>query len=150
MSTQFGMRIWRNLSWCYSANELAVWRGGRLRSTTQRRRKMFLLRRFVSIATLFFVALLFTNPALHAQLSTLATITGIVTDPSGAVVAGASVTFTDDATKVEIKTESNGSGSYVSPGLTVSTYSVTIAKAGFKTRSEEHTSELQSLRHLVC
>src|ERR1035441_1549004 len=88
MPTQFGIRIWRNLG----------------------RRTMFLLRRFVSIATLFFVALFCTSFALHAQLSTRATITGIVTDPSGAVVAGASVTFTDDATKVEIKTESNGSG----------------------------------------
>src|ERR1039457_1743016 len=101
MPTQFGMRIWRDLCWCYSANELAALRGGRVRSTTQGRRKMFLLRRFVSMVTIFCVALLFTNPALYAQLSTRGTITGTVTDPTGAVVQGAAVKITDEATKVQ-------------------------------------------------
>ena len=94
---------------------------------------MFPLRRLVSMATLLLMALFFTNPALYAQLSTRGTITGTVTDASGALVEGAAVTITDDATKVATVTKSNGDGSYVSPGLTASTYSVTIVKAGFKT-----------------
>jgi hypothetical protein len=61
---------------------------------------MFLLRRFVSMATIFCVALVFTSVGLHAQLSTRGTITGTVTDPTGAVVQGAKVTITDEATKV--------------------------------------------------
>ena len=42
------------------------------------------------------------------------------------------MTITDDSTKVSVKTQSNGSGSYVAPDLNVATYSVTIAKSGFK------------------
>jgi hypothetical protein len=80
----------------------------------------------------FLLALLAAPMPLAAQLSTRATITGTVTDPSGAVVPGATVKFTDEATKVAIETQSNGDGSYVSPGLTVSSYTVTIAKPGFK------------------
>lgn len=91
-----------------------------------------MLQRFVSTARLFFVALLFASPTLYAQLSTRATITGTVTDSSGAVVPGATVTITNDATKVAVETQSNNDGSYVTPGLGIATYSVTIAKAGFK------------------
>jgi hypothetical protein len=80
----------------------------------------------------FLLALLAAPMPLAAQLSTRATITGTVTDPSGAVVPGATAKFTDEATKVAIETQSNGDGSYVSPGLTVSSYTVTIAKPGFK------------------
>jgi len=47
-------------------------------------------------------------------------------------VPGANVTITDDLTKVAIKTQTNGSGVFVAPDLNVSTYTVTIAKAGFK------------------
>ena len=70
---------------------------------------------------------------LTAQLSTRATITGTVSDSTGAVVPDATVTFTDEGTKVAIKTESNKDGSYNSPGLAVSTYTVSISKTGFKT-----------------
>src|ERR1017187_10530385 len=91
-----------------------------------------MLRRFGWMAWLFVLALGFTSVALQAQLSSLGTITGTVTDPTGAVVQGAAVKITDEATKVQTVTQSNGSGSYVSPGLTVGTYSVAVTKAGFK------------------
>jgi len=55
-----------------------------------------------------------------------------VTDVSGAVVPGAAVTITDDSTKVAINTQTNGAGVYVASGLNVATFTVTIAKAGFK------------------
>jgi hypothetical protein len=84
------------------------------------------------MASLLFLALLAFTPTLCAQLSTRATITGTVTDTSGAVVPGANVTITDDLTKVAIKTQTNGSGVFVAPNLNVSTYTVTIAKPGFK------------------
>jgi hypothetical protein len=69
---------------------------------------------------------------LMAQLSSRANITGTVSDTTGALVDGATVTFTDEATKVSIGTVSNKDGSYESPTLTVSTYTVSISKAGFK------------------
>ena len=58
-------------------------------------------------ALAFLVVLLAGATSLHAQLSTQATITGTVTDPTGAVVSGATVTLTDDATKVSTVTKTN-------------------------------------------
>ena len=72
------------------------------------------------------------NIGAFAQLSARATITGTVTDSSGAVVPGATVTITNDATNVSLKTQSNGRGVFVAPELNVATYSITIAKKGFK------------------
>jgi hypothetical protein len=110
---------------------------------------MFMLRRFVSTAPLFVLALLFANPALIAQLSTQATINGTVTDPGGAVVPGASVTITNNATKVATVTQTNSSGSYLIPNLNVGTYSVSISKAGFKaytvTDIELHPTETSTV-----
>jgi hypothetical protein len=58
-------------------------------------------------------------------------INGSVTDPSGAVVAGANVKATDDATGVvhEATTTSDGQFSFQDLGL--GTYTVTVASAGF-------------------
>ena len=72
------------------------------------------------------------NICAFAQLSTTSTITGTVTDSSGALVPAATITITNDATKVSLQTHSNGRGVFVAPDLNVATYSVTIAKAGFK------------------
>ena len=93
---------------------------------------MFMLRRLVSTTRLLALVLLCAGSMLHAQLSTRATITGTVTDATGAVVQGAQVTITEDSTKVAVQTQSNKDGSYNAPGLGVGTYSVTITKAGFK------------------
>ncbi len=93
---------------------------------------MSMLRRITMMASLCFLALLVFTPTLSAQLSTRATITGTVTDASGAVVPGAAVTITDNATKVSTKTETNSVGVFVAPNLDVAVYSVTFAKSGFK------------------
>jgi hypothetical protein len=66
-----------------------------------------------------------------AQLSTTATITGVVTDKSGAVVPDATITIKNLETGVSSTTTSNASGSYVLPGLNVGSYSVSIEKSGF-------------------
>ena len=93
---------------------------------------MSMLRRFAPVASLLCLTLFVLSTALHAQISTRATITGTVTDSSGAVVPGATVTLNDIDTKVATKTTTNGDGVYVTPGLTVDNYTVTFAKAGFK------------------
>ena len=87
---------------------------------------------------LFFSAVLIACAScdpLWAQLSTTATITGTVTDGTGAVVPDATVTITDLATKAIIVRQSNNDGTFVVPGLGVSTYAVSIAKSGFQTYS---------------
>ncbi len=74
--------------------------------------------------------------AAHAQLSTTATITGTVTDSSGAVVPGATVSIKNVETSVVTSSESNNDGTFVVPGLNVGTYSVSISKDGFATYTE--------------
>ena len=59
------------------------------------------------------------------------TIVGTVTDPSGAAVAGASVTVTDPSTGVTRQENTNEQGYYVVPTLRPSTYDVTVSAAGF-------------------
>ncbi len=60
-------------------------------------------------------------------------ITGTVTDPSGALVAGVEVTATNKGTNVPAKTVSNGDGIYVIPNLFPGQYSVEFKKDGFET-----------------
>jgi hypothetical protein len=59
------------------------------------------------------------------------TVTGTVTDPSGAVVAKATVTLTDRATKVVRTAESNSAGIYRFDAVNLGSYDVTVEAAGF-------------------
>jgi len=63
------------------------------------------------------------------------TITGTVTDASGAILPGAKVTLRNVATNISAMTESNSAGIYTFPSLNPGTYDVTVEKTGFKTRS---------------
>jgi hypothetical protein len=69
---------------------------------------------------------------LWAQ-SDRATITGTVSDPSGAVVPGVSVTATNLDTGVRTASVSNDVGIYTLLNLPIGRYSVTFAKEGFHT-----------------
>jgi len=62
-----------------------------------------------------------------------ATITGTVTDSSGAIVPGVEVTATNAGTNVPAKTVSNDAGIYVIPNLFPGQYSVEFKKDGFET-----------------
>jgi len=61
------------------------------------------------------------------------TITGIVKDPSGAVVPGADITITEKNTGVVTKTVSTEAGAYRAPYIPPGAYRLTAALAGFKT-----------------
>ena len=61
------------------------------------------------------------------------TILGTVTDPSGAVLAGAKVTVKNTGTGLERSTETSADGSYSLPELPIGTYTVTITQTGFQT-----------------
>jgi len=60
-------------------------------------------------------------------------ITGLVTDSSGAAVAGASITATNNATGVAYSSTTNGSGVYVLPQLVPGPYRVLLSQQGFAT-----------------
>src|SRR5271163_4094023 len=61
------------------------------------------------------------------------TILGTVTDPSGAVVAGAKVTVKNAGTGLERSTGTSADGSYALPELPIGTYTVTVTQTGFQT-----------------
>src|SRR3989442_15976320 len=61
-----------------------------------------------------------------------------------------SVTATNIETNIKTTARSNAEGNYTIAQLKEGTYTVRAAAAGFQSRSEEHTSELQSRPHLVC
>ena len=75
------------------------------------------------------VVLLF-SPALRAVVT--ASISGTVTDPSGAPVAGASVSVTNVSTGVVTTQHTNGQGYYSFQELALGTYTVDVQLAGFK------------------
>jgi hypothetical protein len=76
-------------------------------------------------------------PPIEAQISTTATISGTVTDPSGAILPGALVAVTRENTTVQTTRQSNGSGEFVIPGLPVGSYTITVSKQGFSSFTEK-------------
>ncbi|WP_433983209.1 TonB-dependent receptor [Tunturiibacter empetritectus] len=73
----------------------------------------------------------FAGPRASAQLST-ATMFGIVTDSSGAIVPGATVTLTQTQTNFVRVTKTNDQGQYRAEFLPVGPYTVRVIAAGFK------------------
>lgn len=60
------------------------------------------------------------------------TISGTVTDPSGAAIAGATVTVTNTATQVARTVTTNNDGRYSVPELIVGSYDVRVSAPGFQ------------------
>ncbi len=67
---------------------------------------------------------------LYAQAN--AGLTGTVTDSTGAIVSGASVTITDQGTGQQNHSTTSSAGTYAVTGLTPGVYSVTVEATGFK------------------
>lgn len=60
-------------------------------------------------------------------------LTGLVTDPTGAAVPSVTVTARNTATGVVAETRSSGTGNYVIPNLSPGAYQLEATAAGFKT-----------------
>ena len=75
-------------------------------------------------------ALMLSAALLFGQ-SERGTITGTVTDSTGAAVPQAKITATEAATNVATSTRSNEAGDYTLPNLPIGTYNVRIEKEGF-------------------
>ncbi len=76
-------------------------------------------------------------PSGFAQTANTGALAGTITDPSGAVVANATVTVTNQATGETRTTVSQANGHYVLPLLPPGTYRVEITKPGFKASIQE-------------
>ena len=68
----------------------------------------------------------------------LGTVTGTITDASGAAVPNAKITIREDATGVSYDTVSNETGNFTRPALTPGTYTVSASAAGFQKSQESN------------
>src|ERR1700734_644270 len=72
-------------------------------------------------------------PVLHAQ--TTAQPSGVVTDSTGAVVPGATVTLVNEATQDARVVTTNSAGLYSFPALLPSSYTLKVTAKGFEPRN---------------
>lgn len=85
----------------------------------------------ISVAACLLVLGLSVLPLSFGQTET-ATLSGTITDPSGAVIPGAAVHLTNVETGITASTTSNASGLYVFASLRPGHYRMVVEKAGFK------------------
>jgi hypothetical protein len=93
----------------------------------------------VHVALLVVCACLLTT---FVQAQYRASIRGVVTDPTGAVIPGATVTLTDKETNRTLTAISDDSGIYNFSGLPPSHYTVTVERTGFKKNTIENYTVL--------
>lgn len=87
---------------------------------------------FCSLKWVICVAVILASVAMSAQAQTQGEITGLVTDASGSVVPGASVSVTNKATGATRKATTNSEGNYAFPSLPPGMYELMVERSGFK------------------
>lgn len=88
------------------------------------------IKRAVSLITIVFVFSIF----VHAQSNT-GVITGVISDPNGAVVPNATVTVTNQATNESRSVQTDSDGRYEVPSLPTGVYTVAVTGSGFQATS---------------
>src|SRR5215204_3395511 len=86
------------------------------------------------ILSLVFLLFQFSASISIAQTTT-STIEGVVTDPNGAVVAGATVKASGTTLATERSVTTDAAGFYRIPALPAGTYTVTVSQTGFSTNT---------------
>src|SRR5579872_4165170 len=88
----------------------------------------------------FCSSLLLAAVSAFAQVGGTGSIQGTVSDPSGAVITGASVTAANEATGVETTRRTTDAGFFVLPLLPAGDYTVTVKANGFQTLTQPHVT----------
>ncbi len=96
------------------------------------------MKRFALVAALLALA---APRAVFAQVDR-ATVSGLVKDSEGAVVAGASVTVTNLSTNIASQQTTTDTGSYLVVNLIPGQYRIDVELTGFKKRSQTVTLEV--------
>ena len=110
-------------------------------SHTTRQQTIFPAALATAIYKSFFLLALLVLTAtsvMRAQTSGTGSIEGTVTDATGALVSGASVTATNTLTGVDTVSTTTGTGHFVLSLLQPGPYSVTVKAPGFQTIKQEH------------
>lgn len=94
-------------------------------------------KRFVVVSCVLLLGLLLASFPAMAQTTTTGDIAGIVTDPSGAMVPGATITLKDLGRGETRTTTTNADGTYRFSSLIPGKYSVTVTSTGFKNATRE-------------
>src|SRR6185437_15814331 len=84
------------------------------------------------------IALMAIPAVLKAQTAGEGSITGTVTDSTGAAISNATVTATNTATNVATTRTTTGAGTYQIAPLPPGIYTVTVAAKGFKTLTQQN------------
>src|SRR5437588_8747770 len=108
---------------------------------TQLTREAGKMRRLLSFAifAVSFVLVLFFSVTGYAQTFRGA-INGSVTDPSGAVVAGASVKAANTATGIVLSTVSTSGGAFAFQDIPPGVYKITVTASGFSTSTVDNVN----------
>jgi Carboxypeptidase regulatory-like domain len=85
-----------------------------------------------AFAWLFGIAVLVSAPLAFSQTQVQGTVSGLISDSSGAVMPQVTVTITNKATGETHQATTNDSGYYVFPNLPSGTYDVSAEKQGFQ------------------
>jgi Carboxypeptidase regulatory-like domain len=97
-----------------------------------------LSRKTLSSFLLALITLMLASQLAAGQATTAtATLNGTVRDPSGAVLAGATIEVTNIQTGVRWKSESNSTGNYSLVGIAPGKYTAQVSKEGFSTEKQE-------------
>ncbi len=91
--------------------------------------------RIIFLSTFFFAVLFLSLVPVFGQTS-FGRISGSVTDPSGASIAGAHVVITNTDTKQARTVTTDNSGFYVATNLPIGDYSVSVEQQGFKRQEQ--------------
>jgi hypothetical protein len=89
---------------------------------------------------LLVLSVLTAAPALMFGQTAAGTLTGIVTDPSGAVIAGIPVVATHVDTSTKFTSITSQTGNYAIPQMPVGRYVVTVTQTGFKSFRQENVT----------
>jgi hypothetical protein len=90
------------------------------------------MNRFVRLVSSIGVASVAIFATVAAWAAITGSISGVVTDPAGAVVPGVKVIATSVSTSVQSVAITDGKGFYNLPTLSVDTYDVTVSQQGFR------------------
>jgi hypothetical protein len=102
------------------------------------RRGIFNVRAFSGLVVLFTGIVLFWSPSANAQLSGKGAIKGMITDSTGAVVPGATVTATSTTQGTKATATTSNSGDFDLSPLNPDIYRVTVSAKGFQTVTQEN------------